>query len=405
MRAGSLPVIPTHRSTASSSGTRRMTERSTPAASLMLALFLALAVSCTAPADTGAPHVVLNGAPVFAPDPAWPVLPAGWTWGQVIGIDADAGGHVWTSTFETGMLSEWNRQGDLVQSWDARGPAGNWRTAHGLFVDHGGYVWTTARESHLVNKFTRDGRHVRTIGRLDETGGSNDTERLGRPAEIWVDPATNEAFIADGYINRRIIVFDGETGRYLRHWGAYGARPPDRPAEESAGAGEGPSRQFGIVHGITGSRDGRLYVADRGNNRIQVFRRDGGFVAERILRPQCGPQEQADWTPARPCGSDGALSVALSSDEGQEYLYVADAGMHVIVVLRRSDLAILDEFGGLGVGPDQLGLPHNLTVDPDGNIYVAQAAGPDVPNPTGEGVVRAGFRAQKFAFRGTRPLP
>ena len=138
----------------------------------------------------------LKSVPQFAADPKWPVLPDGFTWGQVIGIFADSKGHVWTSS--RGRISEWDPQGKLLQSWDARGPDGKWNTIHGLFVDHNGFVWTNARESNLTVKFTRDGKVALVIGKFDQTGGSNDTTLMGRPSEIWVDPADNEVFVADG---------------------------------------------------------------------------------------------------------------------------------------------------------------------------------------------------------------
>jgi len=375
-------------------------ELSARAAAVALLAFLA---ACAQPDAMEAPGgtVATGGLPQFEPDMQWPNAPAGWEWGQVIGIYADSRGHVWTSG--RGMIAEWDAQGNQVQSWDARGPDGNWNTIHGMFVDHNDYIWTTARESNLVVKFTRDGQVVLVVGRFDETGGSNDTELMGRPSEVWVDPATNEAFIADGYGNRRVVVIDGETGRYLRHWGAYGERPVDGPLGGAGGGAtpEGPSRQFATVHGITGSKDGLIYVADRANNRIQVFRQDGQYVMERILRPRCGPEEQASWVPARPCGGSAAFSVGFSQDPGQEFLYVADGGSHVITVLRRSDLEILEDIGGPGVGPGQMGRPHNLTVDPQGNIFVAEAAGPRVVDPITGDSVDAGYRAQKFNFRGT----
>ena len=374
----------------------------------------------------------LNGVPVFQADPKWPVLPPDWSWGQVIGIFADSRGHIWTSS--RSRISEWDPEGRLVQSWDARGPDGTWRTIHGLFVDHNGFVWTNARESNLTVKFTRSGQVALVIGKYNETGGSNDTTLMGRPAEIWVDPADNEVFVADGYGNRRTIVFDGATGRYLRHWGAYGKQPVDPPQRggrsgstgpggtagaargtggpgQPAGRGAGqaaetipasPPQQFSVPHGIGGSRDGLIYVADRANNRIQVFRQNGEFVRERILRPRCGAQEQATWTPKRPCGTEAAFSIGFSHDTPQTYLYVADGGSHFITVLRRSDLEVVSEFGGPGVGPGQLGRPHNLSVDPSGNIFVAEAAGPTVKHPVTGADVEAGFRAQKFTFTGTR---
>ncbi len=179
------------------------------------------------------PAAALAGVPIFEPDPKWPILPPDWTWGQVIGIFADSRGHVWTSN--RSRITEWDPQGKLVQSWDARGPDGNWSTIHGMFVDHNGFVWTNARESNLTVKFSRTGQVVLVIGKYNETGGSNDTTLMGRPAEIWVDAADNEVFVADGYGNRRIVVFDGATGKYLRHWGAYGKKPEDPPRRGGGG--------------------------------------------------------------------------------------------------------------------------------------------------------------------------
>jgi DNA-binding beta-propeller fold protein YncE len=349
----------------------------------------------------------LGGVPTFKADAGWPTLPADFTWGQVIGIFADSRGHVWTSS--RGRISEWDAQGKLLQSWDARGPDGNWSTIHGLFVDHNGFVWTNARESHLTIKFTRTGEVAMVIGKFDQTGGSNDTTLMGRPSEIWVDPADNEVFVADGYGNRRIIVFDGATGKYLRHWGAYGKRPEDPPRREGGGAQSAPSvapaqppQQFAVPHGIAGSRDGLIYLADRANNRIQVFRQSGEFVAEKLLRVRCGVLEKASWAPKRPCGTEAAFSIGFSHDAPQTYMYVADGGSHFITVMRRRDLEVVDEFGGPGVAPGQLGRPHNLSVDPSGNIFVAEAAGPKVKHPTTGQEVDAGHRVQRFTFTGTR---
>ncbi|MBM3780511.1 MAG: hypothetical protein FJW29_02380 [Acidobacteria bacterium] len=376
---------------------------------LLAALLPALACGGVSPDGTSASDVGLAGRPTFAADTAWPVAPEGWKWGQVIGIFADARGHVWTSS--SSRISEWDAEGRQVQSWDARGPDGNWSTIHGLFVDHNGDVWTNARESHLTVKFSRTGEVKLVIGKYNQTGGSNDPTLMGRPSDIWVDAADNEVFVADGYGNRRVIVFDGETGRYLRHWGAYGKPPVDPPtgsggdaaaaAAASALSAE-PPQQLSIPHGLAGSRDGLIYVADRANNRIQVFRQDGTYVMERILRPHCGAEEGATWAPKRPCGREAAFSVAFSHDASQSYLYVADGGTHVITVLRRRDLEVVDEFAGPGVGPGQLGRPHNVTVDPAGNLFVAEAAGPEVIHPDTGAKVQAGFRAQKFRFTGTK---
>ena len=370
---------------------------------------LSLLLLATSSFNAQPPAAALKGVPQFAADPKWPTLPEGFTWGQVIGIFADAKGHVWTSS--RGRISEWDPQGKQLQSWDARGPDGKWNTIHGLFVDHNGFVWTNARESNLTVKFTRTGEVALVIGQFDKTGGSNDTTLMGRPSEIWVDPADNEVFVADGYGNRRIIVFDGATGKYLRHWGAYGKRPEDPAPQGALGAGASgvneavpaaPAAQFRVPHGIVGSRDGLIYLADRANNRIQVFRQNGQYVTEKILRPRCGAQEKAAWAPKRPCGNEATFSLAFSHDGPQTYIYSADGGSHVISVLRRSDLEVVNEFGGPGVGVGQLGRPHNLTVDPSGNLFVAEAEGPDVKHQVTGATIKAGSRPQKFTFTGVK---
>ncbi len=182
------------------------------------------------------------------------------------------------------------------------------------------------------------------IGKFNQTGGSNDTTLMGRPSEIWVDAADNEVFVADGYGNRRIIVFDGATGEYLRHWGAYGKRPEDPPpSAQGAQACTGctrcagcwqvpaaPPTQFRVPHGIIGSRDGLIYLADRANNRIQVFRQNGEFVREKILRPRCGAQEKATWAPKRPCGNEATFSLGFSHDGA------ADLHVHAPTAARMS---------------------------------------------------------------------
>ena len=138
---------------------------------------------------------------------------------------------------------------------------------------------------HRVMKFTRDGKLVMTIGQYDKNAGSNDTTLLGGPSGIWVDPKTNEVFISDGYRNRRVMVFE-PNGKYLRHWGAYGEKPDDTekfdPKTMMSGA---LPKQFSTPHGITGSNDGKIYVADRRGNRIQVFEQSGKFVTEKIIAP------------------------------------------------------------------------------------------------------------------------
>ena len=216
-----------------------------------------------------------------------------------------------------------------------------------------------------------------TLGEYDSNGGSDDPRLLGGPAGIWVDPESNEVFIADGYRNRRVVVFDGETGEYQRHWGAYGEAPDDEYEYDYAGRGADgpPPGQFSTVHGIIGSRDGLIYVADRRGNRIQVFRQSGEYVAEKTIAPLT-------------LASGSAFVPAFSPDQEQRWLYLADGTNHKVWTLRREDLEVVGEFGRGGRQAGQFLRPHGMSVDSRGNLYVGEAS--------------TGRRVQKFTVGGSR---
>jgi DNA-binding beta-propeller fold protein YncE len=204
------------------------------------------------------------------------------------------------------------------------------------------------------------------------TGGSNDTELLGNPADTEVDPETNEVYVADGYLNKRVIVFDADTGEYKRHWGAYGEPPSDDP-----NAPEGS--QFGNpVHCVRITEDGLVYVCDRTNNRVQVFEKDGSFVKEFKIEPDT-------------LGNGSTWDVDVSSDRRQRFLYNADGENNYVWILKRANDEILTTFGRNGRYAGQFHWVHNLVVDSRGNIYTAE--------------VDTGKRVQKFSFRGFRPVP
>jgi DNA-binding beta-propeller fold protein YncE len=326
-------------------------------------------------------------------------LPKNWILGQVSGVAVDAQDHVWI-IHRPGTLSnnekaattdpptaeccvpappviEFDAKGNVVRAWGGPGAGYEWPTQeHGIAVDHKGNVWVSAsaaKDAHVV-KFTSDGKFLLQIGRLGQGGGNNDTANLGRPAEMRVDPATNEVYVADGENggNRRVIVFDADTGAYKRHWGAYGEKPDDGPPPKFDPDGPLP-KQFGsaAVHCVRIAKDGLVYVCDRGNNRIQVFRRDGTFVNEAVV--------------ARPTRRLGSVwDIEFSPD--QQFLYVADGTNMKLWILRRSDLQIVGAFGRMGRNAGQFLGVNALGVDSHGSIF------------TGE--VSDGRRVQKFVFKG-----
>lgn len=356
--------------------------RSFAVAALLLSCLVGAACSADAPPEGGeAPVTAMASPPEFTPDEGWPAdLPEHWVIGPGTGLYVDDRDHVWIlhrpeRITEEDMaaviaardvpnccepappLIELDPSGHVVATYGSIEQVDDWPYfPHGVFVDHNDFVWVGNAPHHTIMKFTRDGEHLLTIGAFDQTGGSFDQQLLGGAADYWVSPATNELFVADGYDNRRIAVFDAETGDFIRQWGAYGNEPDD--AFEHDPSVPLPA-QFNLVHGLTGSRDGLLYVADATSSRVQVYQLDGTFVAETTIDGRSLPARITD--------------VALSPDPDQTWLYVADGRDDMIWTLRRSDLAIMGSYGTSGAEWGQFGRPHNVATDSQGNVYVAEA--------------------------------
>lgn len=342
-----------------------------------------------------------GGIPMFQVDTSWPKeMPNLWILGSVTSVFVDSNDHVWITHLpetltpeETSaaqdppigecclpapVVIEFDADGNVVQGWgdpSTQDVSEFPRNAHGLFIDHEDNVWIGTFRHHRVMKFTRSGQLLMTIGEYDNNRGSNDTNFLGGPAGIWVDPEDNEVFIADGYRNRRVVVYDGDTGDYLRHWGAYGEVPDDSYSYAQEGPEGSPPRQFSTVHGVVGANDGLIYVADRRGNRIQVFQQNGEFVMEKIIAPET-------------LASGSAFVIALSPDDNQEWLYLADGTNHKVWILHREDLEIVGQFGRGGRQVGQFLRPHGMGIDSHGNLYVGEAS--------------TGRRVQKFTVSAVR---
>jgi DNA-binding beta-propeller fold protein YncE len=320
--------------------------------------------------------------PRFEVDASWPKpLPNRWRLGQASGVAVDARDDIWVvqrprtlTSDEKGALAppvmQFDGAGNLMQAWGGPGGHYDWPASeHGIHVDAAGHVWVggNGEHDHQILKFTRDGRFLLQIGRAHRTGGDADTTRLGRPAGMHVDVPANEVYVADGYRNRRVIVFDATTGAYKRHWGANG-RPPGEPGVKPFAT---------PVHCIRMSRDGLLYVCDRGNNRVQVFRKDGTFVKE--LRVAPGTR-----------GNGSVWDVDFSHDAPQLHLYAADGTNNTVWVLLRDSGRVVTHFGHGGRLAGEFHWVHNIAVDSKGNIYTTE--------------VDDAKRAQKFVYHGARAL-
>lgn len=350
--------------------------------------------STTTVVDAAAAQRV-GGVPQLQVDPFWPKpLPNNWIVGQVSGVAADKRGLVWIihrprslSEREVGAQQNppWSKccyaappvlvfdaSGNLVRSWGGPGEGYEWpEVEHGVFVDDNDFVWIAGsgdKDSQIL-KFTLEGKFVLQIGRSGQSKGSGDTANLGSPADINVDIAAREVYVADGYRNHRIIVFDTETGAYKRHWGAYGKPPTDvkLPPYDPA---RPPATQFGNpVHCVRFSKDGLVYVCDRINDRVQIFRKDGTFVSEAFFEKE-----------TRLNGSVSEL--AFSPDPEQKFIYMVDGVNNELRIIDRATLETLGRVGRPGRFAGQFHVVHNIAVDRQGNVYTTE--------------VNTGQRVQKF---------
>ncbi len=342
-------------------------------------------------------------APRFEVDPLWPKpLPNHWILGMVIGVWVDDQDHVWIIHRGRDTLHANERAlelkvgeccaaappvlvfdpaGNLVRAWGGPGEGYEWpQSNHGIHVDHKGFVWIGGngeKDSHLL-KFTKDGKFILQVGKLGGNKGSNDPDNFGRVAKIWVDPKANEAYVADGYKNKRVAVLDAETGKMKRFWGAYGNKPDDADLGKYDPAAAPPQQFRNPVHCVERSGDGLVYVCDRQANRIQVFRPDGTFVRE------------AHFARAT-LGSGSAWDLAFSKDSGQKYIYLADGTNEVVRVIVRETLQEVTNFGDGGRQPGQFYGVHSIATDSRGHIYTTETY--------------EGKRLQRFVFKGVRQVP
>ena len=231
---------------------------------------------------------------------------------------------------------EFSEDGKFLKGWGGPGPATNGPlNEHGLFIDPKGNFWiaSNGKGDAQVLKFNRDGKFLLQIGRFGKSAGSNDESNFASPTKAFYYAKTNEVFVSDGYINRRVAVFDADTGEYKRHWGAYGKRPDDAAPRTRTFEGPPPD-QFNLPHDVLISSDDLVYVADRSNNRIQVFRPDGTFVKEAFVAREV----------RTPTGT--VVTMAFSPDKAQQFLYVT-SGDQKIRILDRQSLRVLGSIGRL----------------------------------------------------------
>lgn len=343
-------------------------------------------------------------APAFEVDPYWPQpLPNHWILGSAIGVGVDSRDHVYvihrrnsfnerteigaatdpktaTCCIPAPNILEFDPEGNLINSWGGPGEGYSWPSSnHGLTIDHKDNLWIGGNgsdDSHIL-KFTRDGKFLQQIGIPGQQPDSNSMEHFGRVAKISFDASANEAYVADGYANKRVAVLDADTGKFKRFWGAYGNKPDDTNLGRYDP--EAPlAKQFrNPVHCAEPSNDGLVYVCDRANDRIQVFKTDGSFVKEKVIAPLT-------------LGDGSVWDIAFSKDKQQKYMYVADGKNMKIYILDRDSLEILTSFGDGGRQPGQFFAVHSIATDSRGNIFTTETY--------------EGKRVQKFKYKGLKKI-
>src|ERR1700676_4989236 len=378
-------------------------------------------------------------APRFEVDPMWTKpLPNHWILGETIGVSVDGQDHIWI-IHRAGSLEaneragaanppnaqccapappvlEFDEAGNLIGHWGGPGEGYDWPDSnHGITVDYKGNVWiggngrgtppggrgpAAARgrqaapgtnqqqnenqsevagyfNDNMVLKFTPAGKFIMQIGKAGQSKGSNDTANLRLPAKTFVDKEANEVYVADGYGNHRVIVYDADTGQYKRHWGAYGNTPDDANLGRYD-PNAPPARQFrNPVHCADLSNDRLLYVCDRVNDRLQVFKPDGTFVKEGFVNKNT-------------LGSGSAWDIAFSKDAQQKYIYLADGENDRVHILLRDTLEMLTSFGEGGRQPGEFYGVHSIATDSEGNVFTTETY--------------RGQRVQKFDYKGLAPV-
>ena len=338
-------------------------------------------------------QVKTRGLPMFEVDRTWPKVPPKWKVGDQSSFAIDAQDNVWLihrprtlKPEEAAMAAPpvmvFDTAGNFVKAWGGAGNGYEWpEREHGIHIDSKGFVWVSGNNcptngiaglkpvaDDQLLKFTQDGKFVMQIGHSNQSKGNADTQNVHRAADLWVHPPTNELFVADGYGNDRVAVFDANSGKFKRMWGAFANKPVDDDSCAVAGPktfppGPGP-QSFNVVHAIRVARDGTVYVADRENRRVQMFTTDGKFVKQLVKT-----------------GTPFARDLALSPDAEQQFLYVGD-GKEIAIVDRKA----LEIVGAINA-PGMIGGGHEIASDSKGNIYVAG---------TGAGM-------QKLVYKGMSP--
>jgi len=257
----------------------------------------------------------------------FPQLTAGPVLGAVSAVATDSQGHILAFHRGEHPILILDRQGKLLRSFGD----GMFSSAHGLRIDADDNIWVTDNANHTVIKFSPGGAVLLTLGEKNVAG--EDESHFNKPADIAL-AANGDFYIADGYGNSRVVKFN-KSGKFLKAWGKKGTGPGE----------------FNLPHAVQVDAEGRVYVGDRENNRLQVFDADGRFLRQiRGMAP---------------------FGLFLTPDQ---HLFVADGRANKVLKMTL-DGQVLASWGATGAEPGNFQLPHGLTVAADGAVYVTEITG------------------------------
>ena len=371
-----------------------------------------------------------SSAPQYRVDPFWPKpLPNRWSMQQIVGISIDSMDHVWFLNRGNGALPieltaegdpspalccvrgpeliEADQQGNVVHAWGGRGYHPKWPTAlQTVIADTKGFVWISGEDNQdSILKFTRDGKFVWDFDHRPPAAAkampenNQETNYIFNKGRFQLDEVANELYIIN---QKRVLVYDASTGAYKRGWGGHGMPLSEVSNEEIPGytwTGGPPPEEKNFaptMHFVEISKDRRVYIGERGQNRIQVFTTEGKWLQDIYVSPNTPAQrgECGGLNAGKPTASAIPLlfnrslcgttyKMVISKDPEQKYLFVADAHNDVIWIIERQSGKTLGHFGSNGRLAGQMVFPNSIGIDTRGNIYV--------------GEVDNGKRIQKFA--------
>ncbi|MGH9660290.1 MAG: peptidyl-alpha-hydroxyglycine alpha-amidating lyase family protein [Bryobacteraceae bacterium] len=256
----------------------------------------------------------------------WAKLPKGWNFGECSGVAVDKQDNVWVFNRGQHPVVQFDKNGNFLQSWTEAAVT----SAHGIGVDPDGNIWLVDVKGHKVVKYSPDGRALMVVGR---SAGNNDSkDAFNEPTGIAFTPG-GDFYVSDGYVNSRVMKF-GRDGMYLTHWGRKGTA----------------DGEFNLSHDVALDAQGRVYVADRTNARVQVFDGNGKFLAK--------------WT-------DIGNPWGLTYSKKENAIYMADGAANRVIKLNL-DGQVLGVLGGYGRVQGKFDFAHHIAVDSTGALYVVE---------------------------------